>query len=104
MHTDDCGAQCKRRQNFARLVSSSSSTTTHVHEFTQKHGFKGPWNGTSKLIKNSIKKLEMRLTRVASAMECYQLITLELTKDDATSSKWHHYVDTRNQLITEKLH
>ena len=57
-HTDNCPAQCKCRQNFAQLLKK---TTTHkiafLHKFSQKHGFKGLWDGTSKLIKNQMSKL-----------------------------------------------
>jgi len=84
------------------VSSSSSSNATHVHKFVQKYGFKRPWDGTSKLIKNAIRRLEMKLTRVANAFDCYKLLTPELTKDDSNLSKWDYYVNTRNQLITEK--
>ena len=102
-HADNCNGQFKCRQNFVRLLSKSSSSTTWTHKFAQKYGFKGPWDGTSKLIKNAINKLENKRARVANAFDCYRLLTKELSRNNPDPD-WEHCVANCDQLIVKKQH
>ena len=101
-HTDDCPNQCKCRQNFARLVpSSQDSQPLKIHKFAQKYGFKGPWDGTNKLIKNCINKYESKLKRLTNAFDCYCLLSTDLTQE-SSGPKWQQCVDNRSENITKK--
>ena len=88
VHSDDYVNQCKCRQNFNDMLAlPSSESCTCIHKFPQKCGFKGAWDGASKLIKSSINKLETNLTIVANACDCCRHMTVELTRTDSSSVK-----------------
>ena len=72
IHNNDCGAQHECLKNFLKLTKNSDThKCTYAQKFAQKYGFKGEWDGTSKLIKNTITRLELKLTRVANAKDFY---------------------------------
>ena len=59
-----------------------TNTTLYLPtKFAYKYGFKGPCNGTSKLIKGIINRLEMKLTCIANDFGYYMQLSKELTKD-----------------------
>lgn len=71
VRADNCSTQHKCRQNFYRTsLASTKHGVSIIHKFAQKYGFKGPWGGTSKLIKQTISKLEMKHARAANANDC----------------------------------
>ena len=79
-HIDNYLNQHEYRQNFARLLPSLQGIQPlKIHKFAQKNGFKGLWDGTSKLTKNCINKNESKLTRIANAFDCYRLLSTNLT-------------------------
>ena len=52
IHADDCGAQQKCRNNFLKLIKNSQTyQCTYMYKFAQKHGLKGAWDGTRKLLR-----------------------------------------------------
>ena len=79
-HSDECGNNCKCRQNFNNVLASSSSESCYcIHKFAQKFGFNGAWDSASKLIKSDINKLEVKNIRVENAHDCCRHMTVELT-------------------------
>jgi len=73
-----------------------------THKFAQKYGFKGPWDGTSKLIKQTINKLEMKYIRVTNANDCYTHLSSLLTKDETNSLLWESYKAAKSSKILQK--
>ena len=71
-----------------------------MHKLAQKCGFKAAWSGASKLIKNSIERLELKLTLVANAKDCYYDLSPIISKDDSNSIKWQQCI---NEKSPEKL-
>ena len=57
-----------------------------MQKFTQKYGPEGAQDDTSKLVKNAITQLELNLTRVANAANCYRRLSPILLKDDFNST------------------
>ena len=103
VHTDNCPTQYKCRQNFnLNEQLSNKHKVTLVHKFAQKYGFKGPWDGTSKLIKSAISKQEMKYIRVANAADCHRLLSNELTQDNTDNPIWSRYIATKSPNILQK--
>eukprot|EP00957_Ditylum_brightwellii_P093946 7154064-Ditylum_brightwellii.AAC.1 len=55
--------------------------TTVVHKFAQKYGFKGSWDTASKLVKQTIDRLELQNDRVVNAYDCYIKLGRGLNRD-----------------------
>eukprot|EP00957_Ditylum_brightwellii_P138423 10550400-Ditylum_brightwellii.AAC.1 len=54
-HKDNCSGRYKCHQTFLQIGQSYyRRKTTFIHKFAQKYGFKGSWDATGKLVKQTI--------------------------------------------------
>lgn len=102
--TDNCPTQYKCRQNFFKIASASKSINKHsiiIHKFAGKYRFKGSWDATGKLIKNSIQNLELKLDRCDNAFACYIKLRKDLTRsgEEKDISKLLQYEQSNNEGI-----
>ena len=56
---------------------------TYLHEFANKYGFKGACDGISKLIKTTIKRLELKCTIVLNAFDYYHYLFYKILKSSS---------------------
>ena len=96
INSNNCGSKHKCLQNFFKLHTSSwEYKCTCIHKGSNKHGFKGAWDTTSKLVKSSTSKLEIKCAHVSNAFYCYYHLSPLLTNesssflwDDMASNRW----------------
>ena len=53
-----------------------------MHMFAKKYQFKGPWDGTGKLIKQTILNSELKYERCSDTFQCDLKLRRDLTKDN----------------------
>ena len=63
------------------MTAAIAARARTIHKFAQKHKFKGSWEATGKLIKDTILKNELKLDRFATAWDCYLKLRRDLTKN-----------------------
>lgn len=103
VHADNFPTQHKCRQNFnLNEKASTKHSITIIYKFDQKHGFKGPQDGSLKLIKNAISKLEHKCIRAANASDCHRLLAPELSKDNTDNTIWAQCNATKSSNMLQK--
>lgn len=104
--TDNCPTQYKCRQHFLKVATASSnhnSKSTIIHKFAQKFRFKGSWDATGKIVKQRILNNELKYDRCANALDCYQKLSRDLTKDgsDVKAAKLLEYELLNDERVTK---
>ena len=89
-HTDNCASQCKCRQNFFKIASFGENHGQNkriIHKFASKHGFKGPWDATGKVVKEAILRNECKFERCSNATDCCFKLSNDM--NEVTNPKQH---------------
>ena len=92
-HADNCASQHKCRQNFFKIASFGENHGQNkriIHKFASKHGFKGPWDATGKVVKEAILRNEYKFERCSNATDCYFKLSNDMNKvtNPKQHSKW----------------
>ena len=103
IHANNCGTQHECRQNFLKQIKNyETHQCTCTHKFSQKHGFKGAWDGASKLVKNAITRLELKLTRVDNAKDFYYHLSPIISKEDSNIINWKQHTNGKSLEALKK--
>ena len=98
--TDNCACQYKCNQNFFQIACFAHEVDgiQITHRFAQKYMFKGVWDAAGKVIKATIRDLELEKVRFPNGFACYEKLRAHLSKIK-TKKPWNEFEKNGNPKL-----